>query len=73
MSPGEIAIKNMFLVMQMGAAIFVFNWGCDIFGFGRAKMVISILGMAALAAMIFSSLSGFMGAAESISKGVWPK
>ena len=73
MSGGELAIQNMFLVMKLGAAMFVFNWGCDMFGFGRAKMVLNILALAALAAMIFSSLSGFMSAADSISKGVWPK
>jgi len=73
MSAGELAIQNMFLVMKMGVAIFFFNWGCDTFGFGRAKIVINILAMLALAAMIYSSLTGFMGTAESISKGVYPK
>jgi len=73
MSPAEIAIKNMYLVLQVAAALFVFGLGLDIFGYSRFKIYLNIFAIASLAVMVISSLVGFMGAAESVSKGQWPK
>ncbi len=72
-SPAEIAIQNMYLVLKVAAALFVFGIGLDIFGYGRYRIYLNIFAIASLAVMVLSSLSGFMGVAESVSKGVWPK
>jgi len=73
MSPAEIALQNMYLVLKVAAGLFIFGLGLDIFGYGRFKIFINIFAMATLAVLAISSLTGFMGAAESVSKGTWPK
>jgi len=73
MNPAEIALKNMHLVLKVAAALFVFGIGLDIFGYSRFKIYVNIFAIAALAVMVISALSGFMGAAESVSNGTWPK
>ena len=73
MSPAQIALENMYLVLKVAVGLFVFGLGLDIIGYGRFKIFINIFAMATLAVLVISSLTGFMNAAESVSKGVWPK
>jgi hypothetical protein len=73
MNPAQIAIQNMYLVLKVASALFVFRIGLTLFGKGNYAMYLDLFALAALATMVISSLTGFMGAAESISNGVWPK
>ena len=73
MNPAQIAISNMYLVLKVASALFVFRLGLTLFGQSRFAQMLDIFALAALATMVISSLTGFMGAADSISNGVWPK
>jgi len=73
MNPAEIAISNMYLVLKVAAALFVFKFGLNIFGYSRYMWLLDTFALASLALMVISALTGYMGAADTISKGVWPK
>lgn len=73
MNPAQIAMQNMYLVLKVAACLFVFRTGLDIFGYTRFARFLDMIALIGLAMFVITSLNGFMSAAESISKGVWPK
>ena len=73
MNPVEIAMANLYLILKAAATLFFIKFGLTIFGYSRFNWIVDMLILTALAGIIVSSLSGFMGSASSISHGVWPK
>lgn len=73
MNPALIAISNIYTVLTVASVLFVVRIGLTLFGQSRLSMFVDMFALAGLALMVISALGGFMGAAESISNGVWPK
>ena len=69
----EIAIAHMYTVLQVAAALFAFKLGLSFFGYSRLAFALEMFALVALTLLVLSAVGGYMSAAASISKGVWPK
>ena len=72
-NPADIATSGMMVVLYVAAALFFIKFGLQLFGYSRYAQIVDMLAMAFLAGMVVKALTGFMGAADSISQGKWPQ